>query len=1255
MKPAMRNTEASEHETTGLHVGKHPRLTTAAMILAVLGAGAPFVWWATAKADRQMRADLLQQARLVAQAMDVGQVKALTGTKADLDSPDYQRLKEQLMSVGSAQPSCKWLYLMGREADGTVFFYVDSESPNVVDPSPPGQVYEEAPVGYRRVFDAKTEAVDGPVTDRWGVWVTALVPLTDPPTGAVLAVLGMDVDARTWKWDVATRAALPVGLMLVLLIGLATAFASTRRVGASPKPVLRRVLPPLAAVSMLVMIGAGVLSWGEHRRQLAKTITDRVSRVSSDLRAALDHQAAGLAEAARSIAGNADVRRALRAGDADRLLAAWRPVFEALGREHRLTHFYFLDKNLVCLLRVHMPGYRDGDRSERFTAIEAERTGKISSGIELGTLGTFTLRVVQPIFEEGRLLGYVELGQEVKDVVRTLPVPSGAQMAVVIRKASLNEQAREAGLLTNDECRSCHSRETDWDRLPRSVVIYSSQGRLPDVFARWADGLAGAHVHDETDRDLALDGSAWRASSSPLIDASGKEVGDLLFMSDITADKAAFARLAALGGTSAAVLLALLLGFIYALLRRTDAGIRAQQGELRKNAQFFKAIYETSSDNIHVLDTSGRISSTNRKNMAATGYAEDEFIGKAIFDFFSPASQKVFQEQFPVLMEQGHNRSEVEFVCKDGSIRTMDCTASAVRNDSGAIICFIAFQRDITERKRAESVLLETNRRLAAATAKAEMANVAKGEFLANMSHEIRTPMNGVIGMTGLLLDTELSEEQRRYAEVVRNSGEALLALLNDILDFSKIEAGKLEMEMLDFDLRALLHDFSATGALCAHEKGIAFICAADRDVPAYLRGDPGRLRQVLTNLTGNAVKFTHQGEIAVRAGLVFETAEAALVRFSIKDTGIGIPAERREFLFQKFTQADASTTRRYGGTGLGLAISKQLVEMMGGEIGVESVDGHGSEFWFTARLAKQAERTTKESLPPADLRGTHILIVDDNAATRQVLMAQLQASGVRAEEAPDSTAALQELRRAGNAGDPFQAAVVDLQMRGMDGSELARAIKSDEMLRDTRLVLMTSLGQRGDARKMEEIGFAAYLTKPVRQDEIIGCLSAVLAGAAGEPPPPIVTRHAIRELRRGAVRILLAEDNLTHQQVAVGLLKRLGLRADAVANGAEAIEALESLPYDLVLMDVQMPVLDGLEATRQIRDPHSAVLNHEIPIIAMTANAMQSDRNECLDAGMNDYVSKPVSRPALAEALDKWLPKEAAITQEESDRRKAA
>jgi CheY-like chemotaxis protein/HPt (histidine-containing phosphotransfer) domain-containing protein len=500
-----------------------------------------------------------------------------------------------------------------------------------------------------------------------------------------------------------------------------------------------------------------------------------------------------------------------------------------------------------------------------------------------------------------------------------------------------------------------------------------------------------------------------------------------------------------------------------------------------------------------------------------------------------------------------------------------------------------------------------------------------------------------VIGMIGLLLDTDLDGDQRRYAETVRSSGESLLTILNDILDFSKIEARKLELETLDFDLRALLDDFAAMLALRTHDKGLEFICAAAPDVPSWLRGDPGRLRQVLNNLTGNAVKFTSEGEIAVRATLESETDHEALIRFSVKDTGIGIPAHKQGLLFQKFTQMEASTTRKYGGTGLGLAISKQLAEMMGGEVGVESKEGHGSEFWFTARFAKQAEREHR-ILPPAEICGVHVLVVDDNATNREMLMVQLLAWSVRSEEAPNGPLALQALYLAQDAGDPFQIAIVDMQMPGMDGATLARIIKTDEKLKDIRLVLCSSVAQRGDARRMQEIGFAAYLVKPVRHGEIQDCLSAVLAGTvAARPEQPLVTRHTIREMRRGVVRILLAEDNITNQQVAVGILKKMGLRADAVANGAEALKALETLPYDLVLMDVLMPEMDGLEATRQIRNPHSAVCNHGIPIIAMTAGAMQGDREKCLEAGMNDYVSKPISPQALAEALDKWLPQEVA------------
>ncbi len=596
------------------------------------------------------------------------------------------------------------------------------------------------------------------------------------------------------------------------------------------------------------------------------------------------------------------------------------------------------------------------------------------------------------------------------------------------------------------------------------------------------------------------------------------------------------------------------------------------------------------------------------------------------------------------LDETGHYQNEQSIRCKDGSYKWVLNRGKAVEwAGDGRPRRIIGTTTDLTWRKEEEKRLVETNRQLEAATARAnemaleaKMANAAKSDFLANMSHEIRTPMNGVIGMTGLLLDTELNDKQRRYAEIVRSSGESLLSLLNQILDFSKIEAGKLDLETIDFDLRVLLDEFAVTTGLRAHEKKLEFVCAADPGVPERLKGDPGRLRQILTNLSGNAVKFTEAGEVAMRAGLVSETEKETTICFSVRDTGIGIPSDKKEFLFEKFTQADASTTRKYGGTGLGLAISKQLVELMGGRIGVESEEGRGSMFWFTLSFAKQCGcEEGKTAL--TGISGTHILVVDDNTSCRETIVAQVQSWQARTEDAQDAFMALKALYRARDAGDPFGIVIVDLEMPGMDGLALSRAVEADKTLGNPHLVLLSSLSWRADEAQAKEAGVSAHLAKPVRWSELSGCLSALLAGTAfhKKAQPPERSRAFV-----GRHRILLAEDNTTNQEVAVGVLQKMGLRVDAVANGIEALSALETLPYDLVLMDVQMPEMDGLEAARRIRDPNSPVLDHQIPIIAMTAYAMASDREKCRDAGMSDYLSKPIVPQDLSRALSRWLPK---------------
>jgi len=433
-----------------------------------------------------------------------------------------------------------------------------------------------------------------------------------------------------------------------------------------------------------------------------------------------------------------------------------------------------------------------------------------------------------------------------------------------------------------------------------------------------------------------------------------------------------------------------------------------------------------------------------------------------------------------------------------------------------------------------------------------------------------------------------------------------------------------------------MIDDFASALAVRSKEKGLEFITSVSPDVPTYFRGDPGRLRQILFNLVGNAIKFTPEGEVVVRVSLVSETDEHSLVRFTVQDTGIGISQEKLSMLFKSFAQIDSSITRKYGGTGLGLAISQQLVNLMGGEIGVNSTEDKGSVFWFVVQLAKHPAPPQME-IKLAEVQNAHILIVDDNGASRQKLSELVRSWKARPEEVEDGQSALGALLTAEQNDDPFQAAILDKQMPGMDGITLAQIIKSDARIKNTRLVLMTDLGQVGEGKRMEEIGVAAYLTKPVRQSDLFDCLAVVLAGSPSKQPVhPLVTKHLISELRRTNLRILLVEDNAVNQQVALGLLKKLGFKADITNNGAEAINALKIKDYDLVFMDIQMPVMDGFEATSRIRDTQSGVRNPAVKIIAMTANAMQGDREACLDAGMDDYIAKPVSAQTLIQVLQK-------------------
>ena len=1645
---------------------RHPNRWKFLLLGTILVAGLICLWWLTERTDREMRADLLATTRLLAEAVNIERVKGLSGTTDDLARPEYQRLKKQLAAVRAANPQYRFVYLMGRTPDGEVFFYVDSEPAGSEDESPAGQVYEEVTPDELRIFDTRSPLATGPFTNRWGTWITAQVPLSDPKTDQLIAVLGVDIDAHNWKWTVAVQAALPTTLaMLALLaITLGGSFLLSRRAQSETPPFRARYLEALLTISTGLVL-TGFVAWqaqteaDRHRlrafRHQAEPRTAALADTLHDLR---DVELEGLAQFYQSSdhVSAAEFRQFTAHLTRNPAVLAWewvpavpastRDDFEQAARSEGLDTFRIWQQapdgsptpasgrdTYFPVFRVAPEagneaamGFDLGSEPVRRAAIEeALRTGLIiatepvtlvqESGNRQGMLvfrpvfadkdrplglAVAVLRLESVLAVTGRdammnttlLLGREDAPPEPiafsaahdhpesTTIVMSRPVFCFGRTFIIAahaRPTFLTMQPTQASLgvglsglaltlalataisvlqrrrqlletLVRERTAALRASEAHLSATLRSigdgVIVCDRNGRVDslnhvaELLTGWTTNEAGGlpleevyrimHARTRTTADspvrkilhgtfpseptnhitlVAKNGEQREIAQScaPILDSTGEMTGAVLVFRDVTEDSrhrealqesddrfrriftdSPDACLIIVDGVIADCNLAAekmlrgersrIIGTEPGMLspehqpdgqlsamaaqdkisnafqdggatfewqhRRLDGELfwvevclaattlrgqtsllavwrdisrrKAAEASLLHQKAHFESLFTNTNDAMVFFDTEHRITHVNAVFSAIFGYRRDEILGRDIntvvdpqrqaHEYGSPrilrgeqiemdtvrytkdgrpknvlikggpvrkegqivggfaiyvdiTSRKTAEKQLRFLGAITENMSDSmmttdtqsaityinkaaeslygyaidELLGKKPDILNAEPLAEAIqreiyatlavgrsyqgqslnrRKDGSTFVCeykifplfddkdqayaYVGIQRDVTERKLAEDKLHQfatqmemKNMELDAALARAEAATTAKNDFQANMSQEIRTPMNGRIGKTGLLLDMDLSETQRRYAEIVRSSAEALLGLVNDILDFSKIESGKLELESLDFELRPMLDTFTAMMALKAEEKGLEFICAADSDVPDRLNGDPGRLRQILTNLAGNAIKFTERGEVVVKVGLgrgtthgerttqdpvngrgltiflhddaltrqpgqphdarhstdrgrVSADADQGMVElcFSVRDTGIGIPADKIGSLFQSFTQVDASISRKFGGTGLGLAISKQLAEMMDGEIGVESTEGQGSTFWFTARI-KLPDAGAAAASPPTLLRGVRALVVDDNTTNREILLARFVDWDMRADEAPDGPTALSLLHAAQNGGDPYRLAVLDIQMPGMSGQTLGQTIQADPLLRPLRTVAMTSMARQEDLRQLKTAGFAARLTKPVLHGELLDCLTMVMA----EDDRNLIDHHATQEalprFTTRKVRILLAEDNVTNQQVALGILKKLGLTADAVANGREAIEALRTLPYDLVLMDVQMPEMDGLEATRHIRSPDGGVANRRIPIIAMTAHAMQGDRNKCLQAGMNDFVPKPVSPQILAEALEKWLP----------------